>query len=1154
MYGIFPASGAPDLVSYNNTIGHATFTNNITMNEVGTFAGIYNSNATDTVMIYNNIVAGININNSATSPSIYGIYNSTTASLFLDSANTIGNTGVSGSITIGGLGTFYGHQFIGNPANGIKIKNNIVGGILRSGTGTYISYGIQNTDASNTNSAHNINNNTIQNMTFAGAATTYGIHSVSSSAVANNGGPGDRVYNNVIKTVSFTHSTASSLFYGIFHNNASDWLVYNNTIGDTSTTGNITMNELGTNGFAGIWNANTNPDTSIIYGNAIGGITINNSSTSPSMYGIGQNGATSTNWYFLDSANVVGNSNVNGSITINGAGAFYAHYMPATIAVSGTGHTIKNNSIGGLTRTGSGSANTYGIFETYAPASITSNNLVGNNTISNWSLANPGITTGIYCSVSAGRYSYIYNNTVKAITLTNAGSASSFSGIAFNAGKVNFTQPDSSSAGNNVVGDPNVSNSINSALNGPHSGISTVAASATMIRGNSVNNITATSSGTSNGIVGIAAGNGATAAEITSNTVKNLSCAGTSTNALSTGGSVSGIFTTSTSTMNVQNNIINGIALTSSGTTSFATGIDLYLPGATTVNSNRIFNLASNSNGDLSGLYFRSTNNTTHVIKNNQITIANGGNTNDALIKGIYADQAAATSTTQLYYNTVLLSGSVSSGSNLSTAYYRNSTTGNTNVLNNIFMNERTGGSGTHLAQWYGSGITNNRTNYNLNVTADSNNVARSSSTNYNLNAWRNGLQRDSSGWYAIAGTNVVADSMFIDRVNGDLGINTTTTEAWYACGKGLQTPGYADEYGNPASVRSTTIATGAPDIGSDEFTPTSEPDALFVKGPHTNNNTDSLMYGFRPVAYIYWKGGTLPTYGNLRYYTGTTPPDNTNNGLNPTAKYMNCYWIIAATGGTLYEYDINFKYDDALVGTLSSESNLRISRKQINVLGTWKAHIADATVNTSTNIMRLVNTTGFSVWTGSDQSDPLPLTLVSFTGKKQDKNVMLNWVTSFEEQMDGYEVEYSIDAQNFASIGFAKAVNNHFSECNYNLLHTSPVTGNNYYRLKTLESNGKFSYSNIVVVNFDDVEQMQIVIQPNPSKDQVSIVLQNQTQPALIQVFDMAGRLMFNEKVTLGQNITQVNLQNWNLGSYILRVTNEDGTSFVHRIMKVEE
>ncbi len=1152
-FGIAPVSGAPDFVCYNNTIGDAASTNNITMNEASTFGGIYNTNATDTVMVYNNTIAGVNINNSSSSPTMYCIYNSTATNYFLDSANTTGNPSVNGSITIAGTGTFAAHNFAGASTSGIYIRNNTIGGITRSGTGTYTSYGIFNSDASNTKSAHHINNNTIQNMTFAGLATTYGINSTTNTAVDNNGGPGNRNYNNIIKTISFTHSSSASTFYPLYNAGAGDWLVYNNIIGDTSATSDISMKEVSANGFGAIYN-NSGTDTVIVYGNVVGGITINNSSTSPNMYGFTYVPATSYPNYLVDSANIIGNANVSGSITINGNGTFYGHNFPTNISVTGTrGVNIRNNRIGGITRTSTGSANTYGIYDAWAPTGLQSPHNINDNSISNWNMSNVGITTGIFCNISSSRNNFVYNNTIKGFTFTNTGTGGSFAGIAINAGKVLLTQPDSSSAGNNVIGDPNVSNNINSSMNGPHNGISTGSANAISVIGNSVNNITATSTGTSCVVIGIACGNSATATIINSNTVKNLSGAGTTTNGFNLGGAVCGIYTTSTSTMSVNNNIVNGIALTSTGTTSNAYGIDLYLSGNTTVNSNRVYNMSSTSNGNLTGLYFNSTNASTHAIKNNQLSIANGANTNDLPIQGIYADNGAGSGTVQMYYNTVFLSGSASSGSNISASYFRNSTTGTTNVLNNIFMNSRTGGSANHVAQAYIGGITNNRTNYNLNITADSNRAVSVSGTNWNINAWRNGLKRDSSGWYAIAGTNVVADSMFIDKANGNLGINTTTTDAWYANGKGLQTPGYADEYGNTASVRSTTVANGAPDLGSDEFTPTSHPDELFSKGPHTNGNVDSLMYGFRPVAYVKWRGASIPTFTTIRYYTGTTPPDNTNNGNNPSARYLNCYWWISATGGTA-EYDINFIYDDALVGSISSESSLRITRKEVGVVGSWKAHTADATVNTTTNNMQLLNTRGFSIWTGSDNASPLPVTLVSFTGQKQDKNVMLKWVSSFEEQMDGYEVEFSADAQNFNSIGFVKAVNNRFSENNYNLLHTSPVKGNNYYRLKSIESNGKFTYSNIVVVNFDEIDRMQIVIQPNPSKDQVSVILQNQTQPALIQVYDMAGRLMFNEKVSLGQSATQVNLSGWNLGSYILRVTNDDGTSFINRIMKIEE
>lgn len=95
------------------------------------------------------------------------------------------------------------------------------------------------------------------------------------------------------------------------------------------------------------------------------------------------------------------------------------------------------------------------------------------------------------------------------------------------------------------------------------------------------------------------------------------------------------------------------------------------------------------------------------------------------------------------------------------------------------------------------------------------------------------------------------------------------------------------------------------------------------------------------------------------------------------------------------------------------------------------------------------------------------PVELSSFTAAIQNKAVVLNWVTATEINNYGFEVEKSFDKVNWNKIAFKNGYGNSNSVKDYTYTDNE-ITKNGiyYYRLKQIDNNGDFEYSNIVEVN----------------------------------------------------------------------------------------
>ena len=142
-----------------------------------------------------------------------------------------------------------------------------------------------------------------------------------------------------------------------------------------------------------------------------------------------------------------------------------------------------------------------------------------------------------------------------------------------------------------------------------------------------------------------------------------------------------------------------------------------------------------------------------------------------------------------------------------------------------------------------------------------------------------------------------------------------------------------------------------------------------------------------------------------------------------------------------------------------------------------------------------------------------IPVTLISFDGKLSGGKTFLSWVTSQELNSDHFEVERSNDAINYQHLGSVAAAGNSSVKRQYGFTDDHPVNGINYYRLKIVDRDAKFKYSNIIVIRVN--EKVEISVWPNPfiNKIQVS-VKQEKAGELQIRILDVSGKVVKLENV----------------------------------------
>ena len=171
-----------------------------------------------------------------------------------------------------------------------------------------------------------------------------------------------------------------------------------------------------------------------------------------------------------------------------------------------------------------------------------------------------------------------------------------------------------------------------------------------------------------------------------------------------------------------------------------------------------------------------------------------------------------------------------------------------------------------------------------------------------------------------------------------------------------------------------------------------------------------------------------------------------------------------------------------------------------------------------------------------------LPVELSHFSGKEIDGNVYLSWQTLSEIANDYFQLEQSIDGKDFRLIGIVQGNSTISTKQDYLFVHTRPAEGLNYYRLKQVDFDGGYEYSNIISIK---IESNEIIVQPNPTAGIVEI--KGELKEAALKITDGLGRLV---KIIDLSNYQTIDLSDKPKGIYFF-VIQSNAKTIVKKIVK---
>ena len=165
-----------------------------------------------------------------------------------------------------------------------------------------------------------------------------------------------------------------------------------------------------------------------------------------------------------------------------------------------------------------------------------------------------------------------------------------------------------------------------------------------------------------------------------------------------------------------------------------------------------------------------------------------------------------------------------------------------------------------------------------------------------------------------------------------------------------------------------------------------------------------------------------------------------------------------------------------------------------------------------------------------------LPVSVIDFSGNYQSGKVSLNWKTSCEINASHFIIEKSTNGINYKAITNVKAAGNCATITSYNSIDASPVTGNNYYRLVSVDFDGKREIHGIVLIK-NQAGNLSTGIYPNPSSgNTITLKGGNNLMGKLYTIIDINGKILENGIVSGSSQ--SINIASFSKGNYILKLS----------------
>ncbi len=267
---------------------------------------------------------------------------------------------------------------------------------------------------------------------------------------------------------------------------------------------------------------------------------------------------------------------------------------------------------------------------------------------------------------------------------------------------------------------------------------------------------------------------------------------------------------------------------------------------------------------------------------------------------------------------------------------------------------------------------------------------------------------------------------------------------------------------------------------------------------------------------------------------------------------HISRYWTVEPTNIATVTFDVTMEYTDADVS--GDEADLVPIKFSVDA---DTSDFPSFSLNTVNNTLLWQGLTSFSAMgAGVMMGVTTPVELLYFEGENDGDHNILVWATATEINNEGFEIEWSADGEQFENIGFMQGNGTSNEIHEYQFVDREPWAGINYYRLRQIDYDGVYDYSNTISIEYEPFGSLfEATVFPNPAPANninINIETGNLAQPVEIRIVDLIGRSIYAERLEVYETASQHRLQTRDLkaGAYILLLSQDGSDQLVKRLV----
>ena len=317
---------------------------------------------------------------------------------------------------------------------------------------------------------------------------------------------------------------------------------------------------------------------------------------------------------------------------------------------------------------------------------------------------------------------------------------------------------------------------------------------------------------------------------------------------------------------------------------------------------------------------------------------------------------------------------------------------------------------------------------------------------------------------------------------------------------------------------------------------------------PGDGNNIQSLCWGAR-FRYSFTSPRMIQLNGSPVYFADRNfyiEPDSLTIGANPVlvrlylsnddidgllfylknngypAASVNDLRILKKKAGPGSPVDLELTVDAGAPLSLYTYITASVHRYGTGPFASWYFEFE---VN-SFSELALVYTTG----------NVLPVTWLSVTGNMTNDKALVQWSTASEYNTASFTIEHSVDGRNFTALQSMPAAGSSNRVKNYQFTHLQTPAGINFYRIKQIDIDGRYSYSSIIKI-LNRKSNGKIVIAPNPASNEVTIYFDKPMSVGNLRIYNSSGQMISLQRIAEGSQQQKIDVSKLPAGIYQLQV-----------------